>query len=77
MSTYTNEGLSNKDCGICDSFYWLINLFPFTVSSQLGIKKQKSDLWDSPGPAVDNLPSKAGGMGLIPDPGILHMPWGN
>ena len=77
MSTCTNEELSNKDCGICDSFYWLTNFFPFTVSSQLRIKKQKSDLWDFPGPVAENLPVKAGGMGLIPGPGILHMPQGN
>ena len=29
------------------------------------------------GPAVKNLPANAGDMGLIPDPGRFHMPWGN
>ena len=38
---------TNKGCGICDSFYWLIDPFAFTTSSQLGIRKHKSDLWKS------------------------------
>ena len=28
------------------------------------------------GPVVKNLHSYAGGMGLLPDLGRLHMPWG-
>ena len=33
---------------------------------------------DFPGGTEDrNPPANAGDMGLIPGPGIFHMPWGN